>query len=166
MGSYAGLTDPSLLLISSCRSTRSTVAPVAIRSLHVSRVARDEQPSTPEQPLSPKLATIVDSISGLTLLEVSELVTALKVSVGACWIVGGRTVGSRAEIGLHCRTSGAAIVRRWEPATRGEVQLQRAVERRAVRHCHVNCLKEFRAGSWNRVSRMKPPRETLRNNSS
>jgi large subunit ribosomal protein L7/L12 len=54
------------------------------RSLHASRIARDEQPSTPEQPLSPKLATIVDSISGLTLLEVSELVTALKVSVGAC----------------------------------------------------------------------------------
>ncbi|KAI5452432.1 54S ribosomal protein L12, mitochondrial [Naganishia albida] len=62
----------------SCRSTRSTVVPVVTRSLHASRVARDEQPSTPEQPLSPKLATIVDSISGLTLLEVSELVSALK----------------------------------------------------------------------------------------
>ena len=112
MSSYAGLIDPSSLLISSCRSTRSTLAPVAIRSLHVSRVARDEQPSTPEQPLSPKLATIVDSISGLTLLEVSELVTALKVSVGTCWIVGGRTVGGRAEIGLHRRMYGAAIARR------------------------------------------------------
>ncbi|KAJ9111633.1 hypothetical protein QFC19_000989 [Naganishia cerealis] len=41
--------------------------------------AGDEQKSSSsEQPLSPKLSTIVDSISGLTLLEVSELVQALK----------------------------------------------------------------------------------------
>ncbi|KAJ9118227.1 hypothetical protein QFC22_004134 [Naganishia vaughanmartiniae] len=60
-----------------CRPTRS-VASIAVRSLHATRLVRDEQTSAAEQPLSPKLATIVDSISGLTLLEVSELVSALK----------------------------------------------------------------------------------------
>jgi hypothetical protein len=69
------------ILLNSCRPTRS-VASIAVRSLHASRLVRDEQTSATEQPLSPKLATIVDSISGLTLLEVSELVSALKVSRG------------------------------------------------------------------------------------
>ena len=35
----------------------------------------------------------MDSISGLTLLEVSELVTALKVSIGRCGVVCARRVG-------------------------------------------------------------------------
>lgn len=67
--------------INSCRPTRSA-ASLAVRSLHASRLVRDEKTSATEQQLSPKLATIVDSISGLTLLEVSELVSALKVSHG------------------------------------------------------------------------------------
>jgi large subunit ribosomal protein L7/L12 len=42
-------------------------------------------------PVSPKIASIVDSVEGLTLLEVSELVSALKVRRKG----EGRPVGRR-----------------------------------------------------------------------
>ncbi|KAG7531588.1 hypothetical protein FFLO_04247 [Filobasidium floriforme] len=48
--------------------------PVAAFSTSFSRCAEAESST----PLSPKIAPIVDQISGLTLLEVSELVSALK----------------------------------------------------------------------------------------
>jgi large subunit ribosomal protein L7/L12 len=61
------------------RSARMQVArPVAAFSTSTSRFAEAESSA----PLSPKIAPIVDQISGLTLLEVSELVSALKVRRG------------------------------------------------------------------------------------
>ena len=41
----------------------------------------DAEPSTSAAPLSPKIAPLVDQISTLSLLEVSELVTALKTKL-------------------------------------------------------------------------------------
>lgn len=81
--------------------TRQQASRAAVRSLRVlsrrtpfavasssrcfassSRVMAEEQPEAlAKSPVSPKIAPIVDQISGLTLLEVSELVTALKVGL-------------------------------------------------------------------------------------
>lgn len=64
----------------SIRQNRS--APTAARAFS-SSPSRFSTPAPADQPgpsvTSPKIAPIVDSIATLTLLEVSELVTALKV---------------------------------------------------------------------------------------
>ncbi|GFZ47330.1 54S ribosomal protein L12, mitochondrial [Saitozyma sp. JCM 24511] len=57
----------------SCRASSSLRA---FSSSRPSSSAAPEQP--PASPVSPKIAPLVDSISSLSLLEVSELVTALK----------------------------------------------------------------------------------------
>lgn len=49
------------------------------RAFSTSRIVREEAAAAAEN-VSPKIKSIVDSVEGLTLLEVSELVTALKVS--------------------------------------------------------------------------------------
>ncbi|KAL1407590.1 54S ribosomal protein L12, mitochondrial [Vanrija albida] len=59
------------LRASSSRSYR----PVA-RAFSASRLVRDEAAAA--APVAPKIKSIVDSVEGLTLLEVSELVSALK----------------------------------------------------------------------------------------
>jgi hypothetical protein len=46
--------------------------------LSTTRVVRDEA-AAPAAEVSPKISSIVDSVEKLTLLEVSELVSALKV---------------------------------------------------------------------------------------
>lgn len=78
----------------SIRQSRSV--PTAARAFS-SSPSRFSTPAPADQPgpsvTSPKIAPIVDSIATLTLLEVSELVTALKVGLGKAW------VGEVGEIG-------------------------------------------------------------------
>lgn len=50
--------------------------------LSTTRVVRDEAAPAAAAEVSPKISSIVDSVEKLTLLEVSELVQALKVSLG------------------------------------------------------------------------------------
>lgn len=58
----------------------SSSRPIAGRFLSTTRVVRDEAaPAAAAAEVSPKISSIVDSVEKLTLLEVSELVSALKV---------------------------------------------------------------------------------------
>ncbi|OWZ75557.1 ribosomal protein L7/L12 [Cryptococcus neoformans Tu401-1] len=54
---------------------------IVLRSFSSSRSTFSEAPPTGEAPVNPKIAPIVESISSLSLLEVSELVTALKTKL-------------------------------------------------------------------------------------
>ena len=64
-------------------------APLAITQRHRNRRAPSRRwESTASAPLStnPKISTIVEQISQLTLLETADLVSNLKVSLQVCWI--------------------------------------------------------------------------------
>ncbi|KIR63869.1 50S small subunit ribosomal protein L7/L12 [Cryptococcus bacillisporus CA1873] len=58
----------------------SSSSRVVLRSFSSSRPTFSETPAS-DAPVNPKIAPIVDSISSLSLLEVSELVTALKTKL-------------------------------------------------------------------------------------
>lgn len=75
------------------RALRTAPRPFA-RSLSTTRVVRDAAPAAAAAEVSPKISSIVDSVEKLTLLEVSELVTALKVSCAICRreALGGNSV--------------------------------------------------------------------------
>ena len=71
--------------------------------------------------MNPKIAPIVDQIEGLTLLEVSELVTALKVSFQVAFRL---VVVIRFRKGKRERESGNILVRfsyKARPATRSKI---------------------------------------------
>lgn len=86
---YADLQAPRTVLraLRASSSRAAYRAPVSARAFSVSRAVREEAAAAPAE-VSPKIKSIVDSVEGLTLLEVSELVTALKVS----FVAGGREV--------------------------------------------------------------------------
>lgn len=60
------------------RASSSRPLARSARMLSTTRVVRDEA-AAPAAEVSPKISSIVDSVEKLTLLEVSELVSALKV---------------------------------------------------------------------------------------
>ncbi|WRT69189.1 ribosomal protein L7/L12 [Kwoniella shivajii] len=73
-------------ILRSARASASAAASssriILSRPLSTSRtVFAEAESSSSAAPVSPKIAPIVDQISGLTLLEVSELVTALKTKL-------------------------------------------------------------------------------------
>ena len=83
------------MLARASRSTTPRSTFLASRHFASTRISRDEAgPSAVAA--SPKIEGIVDSISTLSLLEVSELVTALKV--GVIYLVGG--FGTSSELGV------------------------------------------------------------------
>lgn len=94
------------------------------RMLSTTRVVRDE--AAPAAEVSPKISSIVDSVEKLTLLEVSELVSALKVSGAGLgwgrrdareeiWVSGrGRACGDLAAQSCGRRTDGRRENGRWE----------------------------------------------------
>lgn len=69
-------------------SRTNAIAPLAITQRHRNRTPSRRWESTASAPSStnPKISTIVEQISQLTLLETADLVSNLKVSLYVCWI--------------------------------------------------------------------------------
>lgn len=103
--------------------------------LSTTRVVRDEAAPAAAAEVSPKISSIVDSVEKLTLLEVSELVQALKVSLlwSGCCREDGRDIAPEEEAetlrnkhGVEKRSPRCAFaVTAKSDRTRRKVQLQK-----------------------------------------
>lgn len=69
------------------RASSSRPLARSARALSTTRVVREEAAAAAAAEVSPKISSIVDSVEKLTLLEVSELVSALKVRPIGLWRV-------------------------------------------------------------------------------